>query len=95
MLEKRINIGTNEGDQVLEMDINRLKGFKNHPFKVTTDIGMLELKESIEKYGIFTPLIVRPVIEGYYEIISGHRRRCAAKQLGYTKVPVIIKAMKN
>ena len=79
----------------MELDINRLRTFKNHPFKVTTDMSMVELKDSIEKYGILNPLIVRPVPEGYYEIISGHRRKFAAKQLGYTKVPVIIKVMKN
>lgn len=47
------------------------------------------LKESIEKYGILTPLIVRPVPDGVYEIIAGHRRRHAAELLGYRKVPVI------
>lgn len=62
---------------------------------VSCVIQMVELKDSIEKYGILNPLIVRPVPEGYYEIISGHRRKFAAKQLGYTKVPVIIKVMKN
>ena len=95
MSEEIMNIGSEEGDQVLELDINRLRTFKNHPFKVTADMSMVELKDSIEKYGILNPLIVRPVPEGYYEIISGHRRKFAAKQLGYTKVPVIIKVMKN
>ena len=95
MSEEIMNIGSEEGDQVLELDINRLRTFKNHPFKVTTDMSMVELKDSIEKYGILNPLIVRPVPEGYYEIISGHRRKFATKQLGYTKVPVIIKVMKN
>ena len=95
MSEGKMNIGSTEGDQVLELDINRLRDFKNHPFKVTADMSMVELKDSIERYGILNPLIVRPVPEGYYEIISGHRRKFAAKQLGYTKVPVIIKVMKN
>ena len=95
MSEEKMNIGSAEGDQVLELDINRLRDFKNHPFKVTADMSMVELKDSIERYGILNPLIVRPVPEGYYEIISGHRRKFAAKQLGYTKVPVIIKVMKN
>lgn len=95
MLEEKLNIGTNEGDQVIELDINRLRSFKNHPFKVTADMKMVELKESIEKFGILNPLIVRPVPEGYYEIVSGHRRRYAAKQLGYKKVPVIIKVLKD
>ena len=95
MSKDEMSIESLEGDQVIEMDINRLRDFKNHPFKVTADISMVELKESIQKFGILNPLIVRPVIEGYYEIISGHRRRYAAKQLGYTKVPVIIKVMRT
>ena len=49
--------------------------------------------ESIEKFGILNPLIVRPMKEGVYEIISGHRRRFAAEKLGYRKVPVIIRVM--
>lgn len=56
---------------------------------------MRSLKESIQRYGILTPLIVRPVPEGYYEIISGHRRRFIAKLLGFRKVPVIIRVMKD
>ena len=95
MSKEEMSIESLEGDQVIEMDINRLRDFKNHPFKVTADISMVELKESIQKFGILNPLIVRPVIEGYYEIISVHRRRYAAKQLGYTKVPVIIKVMRT
>lgn len=95
MSKEEMSIESLEGDQVIEMDINRLRDFKNHPFKVTADISMVELKESIQKFGILNPLIVRPVMEGYYEIISGHRRRYAAKQLGYTKVPVIIKVMRT
>lgn len=52
MSEEIMNIGSAEGDQVLELDINRLRAFKNHPFKVTADMSMVELKDSIEKYGI-------------------------------------------
>lgn len=95
MSEEKMDLGINAGEQVMEMDIDRLRDFKNHPFKVTADSSMLELKESISKFGILSPLIVRPMMEGYYEIISGHRRRYAAKQLGYTKVPVIIRVMKS
>lgn len=79
MSEEIMNIGSAEGDQVLELDINRLRAFKNHPFKVTADMSMVELKDSIEKYGILNPLIVRPVPEGYYEITSyqlERTRRC-------------------
>ena len=56
---------------------------------------MIELQDSIKKYGILNPLIVRPRPEGVYEIISGHRRKYAAERLGYRKVPVIIRAMKD
>lgn len=52
MSEEIMNIGSAEGDQVLELDINRLRAFKNHPFKVTADMSMVELKDSIEKYGM-------------------------------------------
>ena len=59
------------------------------------DIHMIELQHRIKKYGILKPLIVRPRSEGVYEIISGHRRKYAAERLGYRKVPVIIRAMKD
>lgn len=56
---------------------------------------MIDFQDSIKKYGILNPLIVRPRPEGVYEIISGHRRKYAAERLGYRKVPVIIRAMKD
>ncbi len=58
---------------------------REHPFQVKDDKEMFLLQESIEKYGILNPLIVRPVPDGYYEIISGHRRKHAAEKLGYRK----------
>ena len=78
-------------EKVVEIEIERLRDFKNHPFKVQADSQMKELQESIKKYGILNPLIVRPRTEGFYEIIYGHRRKYAAQQLKYTKVPVIIR----
>ena len=50
------------------------------------DSQMIELQDSIKKYGVLNPLIVRPRKEGYYEIISGHRRKYAAERLGYKKI---------
>ena len=82
-------------EMVIEIETERLRDFRDHPFKIRDDTQMRSLKESIEKYGILTPLIVRPVPEGCYEIISGHRRRYIAKSLGFRKVPVIIRAMKD
>ena len=80
-------------EKVVEIEIERLHDFKNHPFKVQTDSQMKELRDSISKYGILNPLIVRPRPEGFYEVISGHRRKYAAMELKYTKVPVIIRYM--
>ena len=83
----------NPDEKIVEIEIERLRDFQNHPFKVQSDSQMKELKDSIAKYGIINPLIVRPWPEGVYEIISGHRRKYAAQQLKYTKVPVIIRCM--
>lgn len=80
-------------EKIVEIEIERLKPFKNHPFQVKDDKEMHLLVESIEKYGILNPLIVRPILDGGYEIISGHRRKYAAEKLGYRKVPVIIRVM--
>ena len=82
-------------EKVVEIEMERLRSFQYHPFKVQADSQMIELQDSIRNYGILTPLIVRPRMEGTYEIISGHRRRYAAEQLGYRKVPVIIRCMQD
>ena len=55
----------------------------------------MDLKNSIRRFGILSPIIVRPMQDGAYEIISGHRRKHAAKSLGYRKVPVIIRALED
>ena len=80
-------------EKIIEIEIERLRPFKEHPFQVKDDKEMFFLQESIEKYGILNPLIVRPVPDGYYKIISGHRRKYAAEKLGYRKVPVIIRVL--
>ena len=79
--------------KIVEIAIERLRVFENHPFRVEMDSQMKDLQDSIKKYGIITPVIVRPRKEGYYEIISGHRRIFAAEKLGYRKVPTIIRYM--
>ena len=92
MTEPNRQSGENE-ERIIEIEIERLRPFKEHPFQVKDDKEMFLLQESIEKYGILNPLIVRPVPDGYYEIISGHRRKYAAEKLGYRKVPVIIRVL--
>ena len=92
MAEPNRQSGENE-ERIIEIEIERLRPFKEHPFQVKEEKEMFLLQESIEKYGILNPLIVRPVPDGYYEIISGHRRKHAAEKLGYRKVPVIIRVL--
>ena len=82
-------------EKVVEISLDRLRPFENHPFKVREDDAMERLMESIERYVIMNPLIVMPTTEGLYRIISGHRRKYCAEKLGYTKVPVIIRYMKE
>ena len=82
-------------ERIIEMDVQRLRDFRNHPFKIREDTQFKQLTESISRYGILSPLIVRPMPEGVYEIISGHRRKYAAASLGYRKVPVIIRIQDN
>ena len=95
MTEQKKLIVPNEEEKIIQIEIERLTTFKDHPFKVQEDEDMKMLIESIEKYGILNPLIVRPLKEGVYEIVSGHRRRYAAEKLGYRKVPVIIRVMRD
>jgi len=71
-------IGADE--RVVEIEMERLREFRNHPFKVKADQQMLQLMEGIGQYGILNPLIVRPIPEGVYEIISGHRRKRSIRQ---------------
>ena len=91
MEEKKEPYGSDE--KIVEIELERLRSFEKHPFKVTEDGQMMELQESIKKYGILNPLIVRPRPEGIYEIISGHRRKFAAEKIGYRKGPVIIRML--
>ena len=84
-----------EEERIIELEMERLRDFCHHPFRITEDNQMKQLMRSIELYGVLSPLIVRPLPEGVYEVISGHRRKYAAAALGYRKVPVIIRVMKD
>ena len=80
-------------EQVQQISIGELFPFKNHPFKVLNDESMQRTVESVEQYGVLSPLIARPRPEGGYEIISGHRRQYAAKLAGLDTLPVIVRNM--
>ena len=80
-------------EQVQQIPIGELFPFKNHPFKVLDDESMQRTVESVEQYGVLSPLIARPRPEGGYEIISGHRRQHAAQLARLETLPVIVRQM--
>lgn len=80
-------------ERVQNISISDLVPFRNHPFKVIDDEAMLRTTESISQYGVLTPLIARPMEDGSYEIISGHRRAHAAELAGLSEVPVLVRQM--
>lgn len=82
--------------EIEQIELNQLKGFKNHPFKVETNRELFELMQSIERDGILVPLLARPSPDGNgYELISGHRRKAACEWAGITEVPVIMRLFGN
>ena len=75
----------------MEIPLEELHPFKNHPFRVTDDDAMKETVESVIRYGILVPAIARPRDSGGYELISGHRRHRAAEIAGKETMPVIVR----
>ena len=82
---------TQERIQMLSPE--KMQPFPNHPFKVVDDEKMMDMVESIKEYGVLVPIIVRPVENGNYEIVSGHRRHHAAVLAGQEEIPAIVREM--
>ena len=82
-------------ERVKEIPLTELYPFKNHPFKIQNNGEMKLLIESIQKFGTLTPALARPVPEGGYELISGHRRLAACQVLGIETMPVIVRNMSD
>ncbi len=81
------------GESAVEIDIDKISAFENHPFKVLLDDRMHELVESVLGNEILTPVIVRPDDEDGYEMISGHRRLYAAKEAGLETIPAFVREL--
>jgi len=81
----------NQKAGVTEIELSKLKPFRNHPFKLYEGERLNDMVESIKEHGVITPLIVRPLNDGKYEILSGHNRANSAKLAGLETVPVVIK----
>lgn len=78
-------------EQIINVKLSDLHTFKNHPFKVKDDEKMQETVESIKEYGVLNPGLVRPRVEGGYEIIAGHRRKRGCELAGLEEMPVIVR----
>ena len=78
-------------DKIVELPINQIKDFPNHPFKIINDDKMKEIVNSIQEHGVIVPAIVRPQKDGTYEMISGHRRKRACEILGIEEIKCVVK----
>lgn len=81
------------GEQVVQIPLDQLHPFPNHPFKVRDDDAMRETVESVKEYGVLVPAIVRPREDGGYEIVAGHRRCHASGLAGLETVPALVREM--
>ena len=81
------------GEHIIMVRLDKIHPFKNHPFKVVDDEDMRKTADSIREYGVLVPAIVRPMGNGEYEMISGHRRRYASMLAGKEEMPVIVREM--
>ena len=78
-------------EKVVTLNPAEISDFPNHPFQVRQDDDMAEMVESIKKYGVLVPALVRPKEEGGYEMVAGHRRKFAAALAGIAEIPCIVR----
>ena len=78
---------------VTDLPAAEISDFPNHPFKVRMDQSMVELADSVKQYGVLVPSLVRPMPDGSYQMVSGHRRKRAAELAGLPTVPCIIREL--
>ena len=78
-------------EKVVMLNPADISDFPNHPFKVKQDEAMAEMVDSVKQYGVLVPALVRPKADGGYEMVAGHRRKCAAMLAGITEMPCIIR----
>ena len=108
MSDKKINLGMtayddlfetdqsrteNNGEKVISVPLSEIDNFPEHPFKVKNDEAMQEMADSVKRFGVLTPAVVREKEDGRYELISGHRRKMACNLAGIENIPVIVRQM--
>lgn len=82
-------------EMIMEISIDEIRDFPNHPFKIRMDEEMVNLVESVKQYGVLSPVIVRPKEDGSYEMIAGHRRRYASELAEKTEIPCIVRNLSD
>ena len=88
-------LGVLNEESAMEIEISRIHSFKDHPFKVLDDGKMQDLVDSVKENGVLTPVLIRPMANDQYEMISGHRRMHAAAIAGLTTIPAIIRELSD
>ena len=78
-------------EKVVTLNSADISDFPNHPFKIRQDEAMAEMVDSVKQYGVLVPVLVRPKADGGYEMVAGHRRKCAATLAGITEMPYIVR----
>ena len=78
-------------EKIVTLNPADISDFPNHPFKVKQDEAMAEMADSVKQYGVLVPALVRPKADGGYEMVAGHRRKCAATLAGITEMPCIVR----
>lgn len=78
-------------EKVVTLNPADISDFPNHPFKVKQDEAMAEMVDSVKQYGVLVPSLVRPKADGGYEMVAGHRRKCAATLASITEMPCIVR----
>ena len=80
-------------EKVMDISLSEINDFPNHPFKVKADEAMLEMADSVKQYGVLVPGLVRPKLDGVYEMVAGHRRKKASELAGKETMPCIIREL--
>ncbi|XCH80662.1 MAG: ParB/RepB/Spo0J family partition protein [Candidatus Dehalobacter alkaniphilus] len=87
------NRADSQREKVLDIPLSEISDFSNHPFKVKADEAMLEMADSVIQYGVLVPGLVRPKVDGGYEMMAGHRRKKASELAGKETMPCIIREL--
>lgn len=82
-------------EKVININLDEISDFPNHPFKVKKDKAMIDLSDSIAKGGVLVPALVRSKVDGGYEMIAGHRRKYACSLANHTTIPCIVRNLSD